>query len=428
MKPIIQVEDLSKLYTVGSQATLSLRDLAEELWNKMRLKSKNPKPGEYQFDVSQKGPRPNTFWALKDVSFSVNRGDVVGVIGRNGAGKSTLLKILSKITEPTTGKAILRGRVASLLEVGTGFHPDLSGRENIYLNGTILGMKRWEINRKFKEIVEFAEVEKFIDTPVKHYSSGMYVRLAFAVAAHLESEILLVDEVLAVGDAGFQKKCLGEIGNITQQGRTVILVSHQMASIKSLCKRVIMMKQGRMECDGSPDEAIAAYLTPDQMDSKDASSWTHKRGSGAFIFTKVEFLNAANQPIDAVMSGKELKVSIEYQTKKTIDPRNLILIISFWDIYGNVWSIFDSKEMGAQFSSLKEKGLIQLSIPQMLLRSGFYSLKLWASHGDTAEENIYDVIENAKVVNVIDGDFWNTRQKNRSGPCALMYGEIKNLS
>jgi lipopolysaccharide transport system ATP-binding protein len=202
----------------------------------------------------------NTIWALKDVSFEIKRGEVVGIIGRNGAGKSTLLKILSRITEPTEGTAEIHGRVGSLLEVGTGFHPELTGRENIYLNAAILGMKKAEIERKFDEIVAFAEVEKFIDTPVKHYSSGMHVRLAFAVAAYLEPEILLVDEVLAVGDAGFQKKCLGKMGDVARQGRTVLFVSHNMAAINRLCSRAIWLQDGQLRRAGATTEIVGCYL------------------------------------------------------------------------------------------------------------------------------------------------------------------------
>ena len=201
-----------------------------------------------------------SIWALKDVSFDINRGEVVGIIGRNGAGKSTLLKILSEITEPTEGRVEIHGRVGSLLEVGTGFHPELTGRENVYLNGAILGMKRAEIERKFDEIVAFAEVEKFIDTPVKHYSSGMYLRLAFAVAAHLEPEILIVDEVLAVGDAAFQKKCLGKMAGVAKEGRTVLFVSHNMPAITRLCERAILLDEGRLLQDGVSHQVVKAYL------------------------------------------------------------------------------------------------------------------------------------------------------------------------
>ena len=210
--------------------------------------------------LRRSAPRRSDFWALKDVSFEVPPGEVLGVVGRNGAGKSTLLKVLSRITEPTTGRVELRGRVGSLLEVGTGFHPELTGRENIYLNGAILGMKRREIARKFDEIVAFAEVEQFLDTPVKRYSSGMYMRLAFAVAAHLEPEILLVDEVLAVGDAEFQKKCLGKMGDVAGEGRTVLFVSHNMGAVQTVCRRALLLDHGRVKMIGPAEEVVAEYL------------------------------------------------------------------------------------------------------------------------------------------------------------------------
>jgi lipopolysaccharide transport system ATP-binding protein len=219
---------------------------------------------------------PSVFWALKDVNFEVKRGEVVGVIGRNGAGKSTLLKILSRITEPTEGRINLHGRVGSLLEVGTGFHPELTGRENIYLNGAILGMKRAEIRRKFDEIVEFSEVARFLDTPVKHYSSGMHMRLAFSVAAHLEPEILLVDEVLAVGDAEFQKKCLNKMGEVAQEGRTVLFVSHNMSAVQRLCSRGIVLEGGRIAFDGTAPEAVSRYLhqSGEEGGGRERMEWT----------------------------------------------------------------------------------------------------------------------------------------------------------
>ena len=258
---VIQAEGLGKKYIIGHQAEngsyLVLRDVlmqnARSLWNKTK-------------DLAQgkpliRGDSLEEIWALRDVSFEIRRGEVVGIIGRNGAGKSTLLKILSRITEPSTGRVTIKGRVASLLEVGTGFHPELTGRENIYLNGAILGMTRMEIKRKFDEIVDFAETEKFLDTPVKRYSSGMYVRLAFAVAAHLEPEILLVDEVLAVGDAAFQKKALGKMGDVVSEGRTVLFVSHNMTAIKSLCPKAILLSDGAVVSSGPVQEVVNDYLS-----------------------------------------------------------------------------------------------------------------------------------------------------------------------
>lgn len=247
MSSIIKVENLSKQYQIGGKraAYSTLRDtIVNTIRNPLR-------------SIKQK--ESNSFWALNDISFEVETGEVVGIIGRNGAGKSTLLKILSRITEPTEGKIELYGRIASLLEVGTGFHPELSGRENIFLNGAILGMRRSEIQKKFDEIVEFAEIEKFIETPVKHYSSGMYVRLAFAVAAHLEPEILVVDEVLAVGDSEFQKKCLGKMGEVAKGGRTVLFVSHQMGTIAQLCEKTLVLDKGSLQFVGDTDKAIDFY-------------------------------------------------------------------------------------------------------------------------------------------------------------------------
>jgi len=257
---VIKAENLGKKYTIGHQAEregyVALRDViaqnARSFWNKTKdlVQGKPIIQGDQQEEI----------WALKDVSFEVKRGEAIGIIGRNGAGKSTLLKVLSRITEPTSGRVTIKGRVASLLEVGTGFHPELTGRENIYLNGAILGMSRQEIKRKFDEIVAFAEIEKFLDTPVKRYSSGMYVRLAFAVAAHLEPEILLVDEVLAVGDAGFQKKCLGKMGDVAKGGRTVLFVSHNMGAISQLCPTCLWLDGGSIKKRGLSRSIITFYL------------------------------------------------------------------------------------------------------------------------------------------------------------------------
>ncbi len=272
--PIITVERLGKRYSLRhlrDQRYVALRDvLVEKATGLFRRnggrskiedrRSKNAPPTSSSHLPSSTTSSREDFWALKDVSFEVKRGEVVGIIGRNGAGKSTLLKILSRITEPTEGRVKLRGRVASLLEVGTGFHPELTGRENIYLNGAILGMSRAEIRAKFDEIVAFAETEKFLDTPVKRYSSGMYVRLAFAVAAHLEPEILVIDEVLAVGDAEFQKKCLGKMGDVAREGRTVLFVSHNMAAVEAMCSVALLLVNGRLELTGSTTDVVGAYL------------------------------------------------------------------------------------------------------------------------------------------------------------------------
>jgi len=252
--PAIQVEQLGKRYRLGQRAG-GRRTLGETVASVLRA------PWQRLRSLSDAGADgQDTFWALRDVSFTVAPGQVVGIVGSNGAGKSTLLKVLSRIVEPTSGRAVLRGSVRSLLEVGTGFHPELTGRENIYLNGAILGMKKTEIDRQFDAIVAFAEIERFLDTPVKRYSSGMYVRLAFAVAAHLQPEILIVDEVLAVGDAAFQAKCLGTMGRVASEGRTILFVSHNMAAVQQLCQRVLLLQDGQIHYDGGPREGIHRYL------------------------------------------------------------------------------------------------------------------------------------------------------------------------
>jgi lipopolysaccharide transport system ATP-binding protein len=258
-RPIVEVENVSKRYKLGQFNARTLRDEVDQFFRRLRRKNEDGVPHALA--------ESSEFWALKEVSFSVQTGEVVGIIGRNGAGKSTLLKILSRVTEPTSGEIRIRGRVASLLEVGTGFHPELTGRENIYLNGTILGMTKAEVKAKFDEIVAFAEIDKFLDTPVKRYSSGMYVRLAFAVAAHLEPEILIVDEVLAVGDAAFQKKCLGKMGDVAREGRTILFVSHNMQAISVLCSKAIILEEGQITDRGLPRALVERHLSSGTLQS-----------------------------------------------------------------------------------------------------------------------------------------------------------------
>jgi lipopolysaccharide transport system ATP-binding protein len=251
-KPIIEVRHLSKKYRLGQVGFGTLREDVSNAWHRLWT-------GSTPVDMSR--PEPEEFWALRDVSFEIQPGEIIGIVGKNGAGKSTLLKILSRITEPTSGEAILRGRVASLLEVGTGFNPELTGRENVFMNGTILGMKKREISSKLDEIIAFSEIARHIDTPVKRYSSGMYVRLAFAVAAHLEPEILIIDEVLAVGDAEFQSKCLGKMGEVSKAGRTVLFVSHNMLAVQKLCTKGFLFEKGSIKASGSIDDIVADYVS-----------------------------------------------------------------------------------------------------------------------------------------------------------------------
>lgn len=311
-QPVITVEGLGKRYLIGHQVRHdTLRDRIAYGARGLLRRWKHSVGGT---------TTQEEFWALRDVSFEIKQGEVVGIIGRNGAGKSTLLKILSRITEPTTGRASIRGRVASLLEVGTGFHPELTGRENVYLNGAILGMTRTETRRKFDEIVAFAEVERFLDTPVKHYSSGMYVRLAFAVAAHLEPEILIVDEVLAVGDTAFQQKCLGKMQTIANgEGRTVLFVSHNMIAVQRLCRSVLLMERGRSHFLGPVDKAIESYLNLDSADAildADQSLILADRpqnGNGTVHFRRLRLLDDQGRPVASSTIGQSLTIEVEFE-------------------------------------------------------------------------------------------------------------------
>ena len=305
-KPIIEVKHLSKQYNIGMDRTY--KTFCDSFTSAVRHPLKTLKDCRMPND---------TFWALKDVNFEIERGEVVGIIGSNGAGKSTLLKILSRITYPTEGEVIMRGRVGSLLEVGTGFHPELTGRENIYFNGSILGMKKREIDEKFDEIVKFSGVEKFLDTPVKRYSSGMQVRLAFSVAANLDPEILVVDEVLAVGDASFQKKCLGKMEEAAEGGRTVLFVSHNMAAVQNLCNRAFLLNQGTFSKDGEVEDVIGYYLSNPQDNSKkshigifDLSERFNPYNKGKIILKKVILSGSDNIPRETFLTGESLKISI----------------------------------------------------------------------------------------------------------------------
>jgi lipopolysaccharide transport system ATP-binding protein len=307
MSDSIRIEHLSKLYLLGkaSQQTMLRERVANFL--------KNP--------FARDSVTAETLWALRDVSFSVKEGEVVGIIGRNGAGKSTLLKVLSKITYPTSGRVKVRGRVASLLEVGTGFHEELTGRENVYLNGSILGMKRREVEAKLDQIVEFSGVERFVDTPIKRYSSGMRLRLGFAVAAHLDPDVLIVDEVLAVGDAGFQKKCLGVMQDLRKGGRTVLFVSHNMAAVENLCSRGIWIDSGQIREDGETRTVIQSYMSLFSEAEQSGSDLTRleiRRGSGEIQYTRIEFLSPDGQPQPVTRSGDPLTIRLHYHAKKPI--------------------------------------------------------------------------------------------------------------
>jgi lipopolysaccharide transport system ATP-binding protein len=313
------------------------------------------------------------FWALKDLAFDIKQGDVVGVIGNNGAGKSTLLKILSRITEPTEGRVGVRGHVSSLLEVGTGFHPELTGRENIYLNGSILGMSKAEIRKKFDEIVAFAEIDQFLDTPVKRYSSGMYVRLAFSVAAHLEPEILMVDEVLAVGDVAFQRKCMDYMKRLAQSGITILLVSHDLFAIKAMCRRVLTLSAGRLKFDGSPAEGIDLYEKDSRLeaDPRAAAIIGDDINQWPIIIRFVEMLDAAGAPRTVYDYGERMRVRIHYEARKPVKYPNFYLEIRRSDDVA--CCSYSAARDGVTIPCLDRSGVIELLTPPLRLVSDLYS-------------------------------------------------------
>ena len=402
----IRVEGLSKRYRIGGKRERyrTLREAVTEaaatpfraIGSAFRTSKVEPAGLARGADV---------IWALNDLSFDVERGEVIGVIGRNGAGKSTLLKILSRITEPTEGCVEIYGRVGSLLEVGTGFHQELSGRENFYLNGAILGMKRDEIDRKFDEIVDFAEVEKFIDTPVKHYSSGMYLRLAFAVAAHLEPEILMVDEVLAVGDAAFQKKCLGKMGDVAQHGRTVLFVSHSMGAIASLCSRVLVVEHGRLAYDGEPDVAIANYLKNiSGQASLPLMDRIDREGNQKLRFVRLTILDRFGHPVDTLPAGDDLTIELDYLLPEGA-INNVAFQISFLDSFGRILFICLTRTVNATFREIAEEGKVRCVVPNLPLAPGTYSLTVICKESGYT---LADKVDGAAELTITSGDFFGT--------------------
>lgn len=383
---VIRVEGIGKRYHIGERARQSalLRDVIAGAFRRNGKRSSR-----------------EIIWAVRDVSFEVKQGEVVGLIGRNGAGKSTLLKLLARITRPTVGHAELHGRIASLLEVGTGFHPELTGRENIFLSGAILGMSKAEIVRKFDEIVAFSEVERFIDTPLKHYSSGMGMRLAFAVAAHLEPEILLVDEVLSVGDASFQKKCLGKMQEVSRAGRTILFVSHNMGAVNALCSRCIILDSGIVDFDGPSSEAAARYCGQflDATDGSDLSDRPRK-GTGKARITSISIQPAdpSGQPADVPFPGCNLTVDLELKCELDFAPANLAVI--FYDSNGYRVVDVNTAQKG-EFVSLQAGQTARASfvLRDVLLRPGKYLVGLWL--GRPGMETIDD-IEYAMALDFID--------------------------
>ena len=395
MTAIIKTENLGKKYVLRHQQAAGYQTLRESIYSglnnfKAKLLGKSP-----TFQSKEE------FWALKDASFEVEPGEKLGIIGRNGAGKSTLLKLLSRITIPSEGKISLNGRVASLLEVGTGFHPELTGRENIFLNGSVMGMKRAEIKKKFDEITAFAEVEKFLDTPVKRFSSGMYVRLAFSVAAHLEPEILLVDEVLAVGDAEFQKKCLGKMGDIANKGRTVLFVSHNMGAIKRLCNRSIVIDNGRIILDDNSDTAVDTYLSRFLQAEPGAGFKSKLPGETRNGFLDIYFMNEIGGT-DTVLSGAPLEIHLKYK----VEEQNRLFDwgIGVYDEIGNALFHFGSLYSRKEKTPLPKEGNIICKIPRLPLPEGRYRFN-FSMHKDG---HYLEHLVGAAYLYVEKGDFFGT--------------------
>lgn len=399
---VIKVENISKFYQLGliNHGTLA-KDL-QGWWAKIR--GKDDPNSRISMASNKNANADNDFiYALKDVSFDVKQGEVLGIIGANGAGKSTLLKILSRVTSPTSGCIKIKGRIGSLLEVGTGFHPELTGRENIYLNGAILGMRKHEIDRKLDEIIDFSGVEKFIDTPVKRYSSGMYVRLAFAVAAHLDPEILVVDEVLAVGDADFQKKCLGKMDDVSKkEGRTVLFVSHNMAAVRQLCTRGILLRNGELVFDGETESTINEYMNScEKIEQKDLSRrFVNKTLPLAYI-TDVHFEDNNGKYIDTIPFGNDINLVIKYNSQLS---KSSVINIGVYNILGEKLLRISSEYAGIVKEHDEKENSIVFHLKKIPLVKGVYvfNFSLWNNY-----ERI-DWLEKGIILNVIEGDFYQT--------------------
>ena len=393
----LRIADLGKMYHIGGErvAYRTLRDSLSKAVRRPLERIRHPGAATHHSEV---------LWALRHVDLEVERGEVLGIIGRNGAGKSTLLKVLSHITEPSEGRVEIRGRTSSLLEVGTGFHAELTGRENIYLNGSILGMRKAEIDSRFDEIVEFAEVKRFLDTPVKRYSSGMYVRLAFSVAAHLQPEILMVDEVLAVGDVAFQKKCLGSMGTAAASGKTVLLVSHNMASIQSLCTRVLLLERGEVFTEGATREVLDAYLDLVSTSSvQDLALRDDRQGNGTLRCTSVEFrAGPDSSPTSHVLSGDDLEIAVKYTC--TEDLHNVSMSIGVYAASGEPICLLKNDLSGSEWETLPRQGTMRCRVGRLPIGPGHYQVNLYCM----ASRTLVDAVQRVAMLSVEPGDFFGT--------------------
>jgi lipopolysaccharide transport system ATP-binding protein len=404
----IEFDHVGKQYRLGLVSTGTFSDDLTRWWtmNVRHKEDPNLKIGETN-DRSKKG-NSNYVWALKDINFNVEQGDVVGIIGKNGAGKSTLLKLLSRVTTPTVGEIRARGRIASLLEVGTGFHPEMTGRENIFMNGAIMGMTKQEIGRKLDEIIDFSGCERYIDTPVKRYSSGMTVRLGFAIAAHLEPEILVVDEVLAVGDAEFQKKAIGKMGEVASGGRTVLFVSHNMAAVRNLCKSGIVLKDGQFSFQGTANEAVDHYLKAYADDYAGIPLENIPRTdstNGLVRFTDISFLNEKNEVISP-HCGKFLRIRLKMKVKE--GANQCYVSVDIHNIYGDPIMNFPSYVTQDEFCLSPGEHYADLDIPKLPLTAGSYRLGLWVkAKNPYVNIECGDYVVNVIKFNVEEDDYFN---------------------
>ena len=405
MSTAIEFNNISKQYRLGLVSTKTLSHDLNRWWTVNVRGKEDPYLKIGSVNDRSTAADSDYVWALRDIDFKVEQGDVLGIIGKNGAGKSTLLKLLSRVTAPTTGTIRARGRIASLLEVGTGFHPEMTGRENIYMNGSIMGMTKREITARLDEIIDFAGVERYIDTPVKRYSSGMTVRLGFAIAAHLDPEILVVDEVLAVGDAEFQKKAIGKMQDVSRgEGRTVLFVSHNMASIKQLCNNGVLLKNGTVEFIGKIDDVVNQYLQIENQIGVDLKNRTDRQGNGKFKYESVTFLSNKNTIVDSILSGDYLKIKIGYSISPDINFNDVIINIAIHDKENYRITNFMSYEVKSQ--NIGEKNILYLEIPSLMLKGGVYFIRLFASYKNTLKENFLDDVSQAISFNVIGTDYW----------------------
>lgn len=398
----LEVRNVSKRYRIGARKPyLTIR---EELKNALLFRRRN---------------RADSFWALKDVSFDLAQGESLGIVGRNGAGKSTLLKTICRITSLTEGEIQLRGRIGSLLEVGTGFHPELTGRENVYLNGTILGMTRKEVQRKFDDIVAFAGVERFLDTPVKRFSSGMYVRLAFAVAAHLEPEVLVVDEVLAVGDAEFQRRCLQKMKEVATGGRTVLFVSHNMSAIQALCTKCLYLKSGQVGLYGTVNEAVSAYHGDRDSGASDGrvGDRTDRQGNGWVTADRMWCEDGAGRSVGSLQSGRPCVIAVELKNNRGTPTSNTAVSFEIWDEWGARLALLTNTFEGKEFAVPAHGATVRCEIGSLPLARGGYQI-----HVHLAEEDreVLDYVQDALSIEVVGGDFFGTGSEGRPTHCRYL--------